>query len=80
MSQVLQAINSAIAVKVLPTLQSSLEAQGNGFGANVDARCSGRHRSLEVEMSSTTTERCSKMDSKHSNQNHCRRETPDLVK
>ena len=72
-SQFLQAINSAIAKKVLPTLQNSLGTQKTGFNAKMDLRSSGLLRNSEVIIIRKTRKPCPKMTSNQSNRDQYRK-------
>ena len=56
--QTLEAINSVIADKVLPSIQKTLGEQEKGFKAIVDLRCSGLHKNSKAEQSRKTWDYC----------------------
>ena len=63
----LQAINSTMTKKVLPTFQSSFLTKETGLTEKVDIQSSGLHRSQEVENCRKTQENLPKVNSCHSN-------------
>ena len=73
-SQILQAIDSAIAEKVLAELQNSLGMLEKGLNGKMDLRSTALHRNHEVGTKRKTLENRSKTDFNQSNSACIRKE------